>query len=239
MAFYLREFQTDAEYNAYITGSTAFHPNTSLIGGTDVKYEKVIPAGAVDLGLPSGTLWHKYNLGANSETEYGDYYMWGSTTPDTNNTCDWKHSPFNNSSSTYDAAYFNAHKSEWLDENDVLKPEYDAAHVQLGGDWHMPTSGQVQELIDNTNNEWVTDYQGSGINGRKFTSKTNGNSIFIPADGRRGDSSFYDVGSDAYLWSSMLNSSNPFCAFNLRFDSGDRRVNYNSRYYGFCVRPVQ
>ena len=55
----------------------------------------------VDLGLPSGTLWANMNLGATSETDYGDFYMWGSTTPNTAEECNWTNAPFNNGSSYY------------------------------------------------------------------------------------------------------------------------------------------
>lgn len=35
----------------------------------------------VDLGLPSGTLWCTKNLGAENETDLGNYYQWGYTEP--------------------------------------------------------------------------------------------------------------------------------------------------------------
>ena len=88
----------------------------------------------VDLGLPSGTLWATMNVGATSETDYGDYFMWGSTTPNTNTPCNWANAPFNNGANDYDEEYFTTHKSEWLDNNDNLKPEFDAARAIIGGD---------------------------------------------------------------------------------------------------------
>ena len=48
----------------------------------------------VDLGLPSGLKWANMNLGATSETDYGDYYMWGSTKPNTAEECNWTNAPF-------------------------------------------------------------------------------------------------------------------------------------------------
>ena len=240
---YLKEFGTDAEYNAYITGSTAFHPNTSLIGSTDVKFEKVPdPYIMVDLGLPSGTKWCNKNLGASSETEYGDYFAWGETTPRgadwaTTSPYVWAHAPFNNGSSSFDSTYF-ASVSGTVCPNNLLALEYDAAHVQLGGAWRMPTSGQVQELIDNTTSDWTENYQGSGISGSIFTSKTNGNAIFIPASGYRYNSHVCIVGIGAFLWSSTLDSDDPDHAYHLIFDSGGGAFFYNVRSDGFCVRPV-
>ena len=93
----------------------------------------------VDLDLPSGLKWAKCNVGAEKETDYGDYFMWGSTKPNAKTTCNWTKNPFNNNSSIYNEEYFNAHKSEWLDDKDNLKSEFDAATQIMGGNWRMPT----------------------------------------------------------------------------------------------------
>ena len=191
----------------------------------------------VDLGLPSGLKWAKCNVGAKKETDYGDYFMWGSAKPNTKTTCNWMKNPFNNGSDSCDEEYFNAHKSEWLDDNDNLKSEYDAARTNMCGDWRMPTKDDFQELFDNTDSEWVHDYNGTGVGGRKFTSKTNGNSIFIPFSGERLDSSFYFQGTFGNVWSSSLNASAPNCAWNLYLDSVGFVVDSDDiRGYGFVGR---
>lgn len=205
------------EFNAL----TVVDPNTHYIITENADY--------VDLGLPSGTLWAKCNLGANSETEYGDYYMYGSTTPDTNNVCNWEHSPIPKSVSDW---------SQYIDSSYNLLPDYDAANVQLGGGLRMPTSLQAQELIDNTNHEWVTNYQGSGINGGKFTA-SNGNYIFIPAAGSRFNSSVGSVGDKANFWISTLDSNSPNFAYTLSSYWRGCNVAEGSRYNGYCVRPVR
>ena len=194
----------------------------------------------VDLGLPSGTLWANMNLGAASETDYGDYFMWGSTTPNNDTPCDWNHAPFNNGSNDYDDEYFNTHKSEWLDGKNNLKPEYDAARANMGGNWRMPTEAEIQELMNNTYNEWIENFNGSGVNGRKFTSKTDKSKyIFIPASGVRSFSSFYFQGSDGYVWSSSLNYDYPGSASFLNFGSGNiMGILYISRPRGLAVRGV-
>ena len=133
----------------------------------------------VDLGLPSGLKWAKCNVGAETETDFGDYFMWGSVTPNTADECIWKNAPFNNGSISCDEEYFNVHKSEWLDDNENLKPEFDAATQIMGGNWRMPTKDELKELLDNTIKEWA---QVNGVNGYKFIG-SNGNSIFIPAAG--------------------------------------------------------
>ena len=194
----------------------------------------------VDLGLPSGTLWANMNLGAASETDYGDYFMWGSTTPNNDTPCDWNHAPFNNGSNDYDDEYFNTHKSEWLDGKNNLKPEYDAAYKATNGMARMPTEVEIQELMNNTYNEWIENFNGSGVNGRKFTSKTDKSKyIFIPASGVRSFSSFYFQGSDGYVWSSSLNYDYPGSASFLNFGSGNLMgILYISRPRGLAVRGV-
>ena len=217
-----------AKYDRVILDST----KNEIIYMGGVKYEYV------DLGLPSGLKWAKCNIGATSETDYGDYFQWGSVIPNTADECNWEHAPFNNGLNTYNEEYFNDHKSEWLDDNNNLKPEFDAATHILGGDWKMPTKAEFQELLDNTTNKWFTNYKGTGVNGREFTG-SNGNSIFIPAAGHYDKGSVYNVGSYGYVWSSSLNASRPNFAWGLSFGS-DRCLMYNSnRYNGQSVRGVR
>ena len=225
--------------------STLNRPNVSLIKTNRNVYSLTEEGGVnanghsyVDLGLPSLLKWATMNVGATSETDYGDYFMWGSTTPNTASECTWTNAPFNNGTNDYDSNYFNAHKSEWLDNNNNLKPEYDAASQIMGGDWRMPTKAEIQELIDYTTNEWFTNYNGTGVNGRKFTSKTNGNSIFIPASGYRFGSSFGSQGDHGNVWSSSLDTSTPNYAWNLNIDSVSADAINNLRDNGFTVRGV-
>ena len=124
------------------------------------------------------------------------------------------------------------------DKNTTLDPVDDAARAHMGGDWRMPTLTEIQELLDNTDNEWIKDYNGTGVNGRKFTSKTNGNSIFITAAGlRSGSLSFYQ-GYFCDVWSSSVNILDPFNAWDLDFSSGNFLVAYMSRGYALSVRGV-
>lgn len=192
----------------------------------------------VDLGLPSGLKWAKCNLGAEKETDYGNYYMWGSTEPNTADECIWEHAPFNDGSDSFEKRYFNAYKSEWLDDNDNLKPEYDAAYKATDGAARMPTQDECKELIDNTIKQWVDNYNDTGVSGRKITSKTNGNSIFIPAAGFCYDGSVDCVGGNGYVWSSSLDTLYPYVALNLYFDSDYCSMYSGYRYYGRSVRGV-
>lgn len=168
--------------------------------------------GYVDLGLPSGTLWAKCNLGATNETECGDYYIWGVTGSSTDTISNYGNILFDKSNvEIFDLIV----KSKY--PNRVLPKEFDAAYQATDGKAHMPTAAQFQELYDNTDNEWVDDFNGSGVDGWKFTSKRNGNSIFLPATGFYRDKKFYYRGSNGYYWSSSLHSSNSDLGFCLAF----------------------
>ena len=182
--------------------------------------------------------WAKCNIGATSETDYGDYFMWGSVTPNTADNCRWETYPFNGGSSSYDETYFNSVKHT-LCPNNVLAKEYDAAAQIMGDGWRMPTEADFQELLDNTTNAWVPNYHNSGINGRQFTG-SNGNSIFIPAAGQHVNNSHYHT-NEGYVWSSSLDTSHSNSAWNLNFDSSRIYASdtFTDRYQALSVRGVR
>ena len=181
--------------------------------------------GFVDLGLPSGTLWATCNVGAKEAEQAGLYFALGETTGFTAEQVKSGVRKFNSASYTAPSVSGN------------LTLEQDAAHVNLGGNWRMPTKAECQELIDNTTQTWTNDYNGTGVAGKVFTSKVNGKSVFFPAAGRCDGSSVSYVGSYGNFWSaSWLSSSG---AWALDFNSGSQDLRYNySRYYGGSVRGV-
>ena len=193
----------------------------------------------VDLGLPSGLQWAKCNIGAATETDYGDYFMWGSTTPDNNHTCNWTNTPFNNGSSGFDETYFNSIKNT-VCPNGVLAKEYDAAYKATNGIGRMPTTDECDELINFTDNQWVTNHKGTGVNGWMFTSRTDTSKyIFIPASGYRDNSSFSfeDAGN---VWSSSLDDGVPGDAWFLSFFSEGIDTSYEEGWnMAFAVRAVR
>ncbi len=189
---------------------------------------------AVDLGLPSGTLWATCNVGATSPEEYGDYFAWGETT--TKESYSWSTYKYGTSSSNL--TKYNTDESRGtVDNKTVLDLEDDAAAVNWGGDWRMPTLDEQKELYntDNCTWEWTTQ---NGVYGRKVTSKSNGNSIFLPAAGYRGNSSLFYDGAFGYYWTSSLYTSSPYYACYLYFDSDHYDWNHRSRYCGLSVRAV-
>ena len=193
--------------------------------------------GYVDLGLPSGTLWATYNVGANTPEEYGDYFAWGETQP--KSTYNWSTYQYCNGSyytltkycSNFDYGY-----NGFVDNLTTLLPEDDAATVNWGVDWRMPIQAEWEELYNNTTCIWTTQ---NGVNGRLFTA-TNGNNLFLPAAGFRLGSILGNLGSDGEYWSSSLNTGTPYCAWYFYFYSGyyGAGVDFN-RYYGRSVRAVR
>lgn len=235
--------------------STTYYFKSYVQNGMAVKYgavksfttkESTIP-GAVDLGIvmtrTDGTTyklyWAKSNLSdkglcANPE-DYGDYYAWGETEPKENYS--WSTYKFGTSSSGPFSKYNTSSSYGTVDNKTVLEPEDDVAHVKLGGKWRMPTDAEWTELSVKCTWTWVTNYNGSGING-SLVKATNGNSIFLPAAGYRDDSSLYDASSIGYYWSSSLNTGNQGSAWIVVFDSGLASRYFGYRYNGQSVRPV-
>lgn len=99
-----------------------------------------------------------------------------------------------------------------------------------------PTLDQIKEFLNNTTSVWTTQ---NGVNGRKFTSKINGGTVFLPAAGSRWSGEHIDVGTRGYYWSST--PYDEFYAYYLYFSSGLARWDYwgNSRYNVESVRPVR
>ena len=189
----------------------------------------------IDLDLPSGLKWAKCNVGAEKETEWGVYFMWGSTTPNTVSECTWANAPFNGGSSNYNETYFNSVKDTVCPKG-ILAKEYDAASQIMGGEWRMPTQTEYQELLDYTNHEWTTI---NGVKGRKFASKTDESKyIFIPAAGCYYSGSIYGGDSFGLVWSSSLDPSYNDYALELGFKSDSYDIYDYYRCYGFSVRGV-
>lgn len=218
------------------------------------KTEKSITYEYVDLGLPSGLKWAKCNIGASSETDYGVFFQWGETSGISESLLgkysDEKYTwtTYKYCNGRYDTLTKYCIDKEYgtVDDKTILDTEDDAARSIMGGDWRMPTSNEFQELIDNTTNVWIKNYNGSGINGRKFTSKKNGNSIFIPASGYAeggyaDGTRVYDRGFFGKYWSSSLHTSGR-SEYGLLFDFSDGAVfrpGGGSRGHGICVRGVR
>ena len=126
------------------------------------------------------------------------------------------------------------------DEKTVLELEDDAAAVNMGGSWRIPTTEEWQVLSEAVYTEWTNNYNDTGVSGLICTDKTdNSKVLFFPACGNCRNGSVYDVGSYGYYWSSSLDSSDVQGAYYLDFYDGYVTWQSDSlRYYGFPVRGV-
>lgn len=188
----------------------------------------------VDLGL--SVKWANMNLGAVTEADYGDYYMWGSTQANNDTTCDYANCPY--CTGTYNS-FTKYNKS---DGKTTLESTDDAATQILGGTAHIPTKAEIQELLSKTRQTTVSSYNGTGVRGVKYTSIVNGNSIFIPSSGYRVDNTTSKGGSSGRIWSSSLDNSDSTIFSNAYYlDSNttwDSEIQSLGRHYGYAIRPV-
>ena len=214
----------------------AYAQGTNMINGNEY----------VDLGLPSGTLWATCNVGALSPEECGEYFAWGETSA--KKKYNWETLKYCKNKNGTNFSKYNEGKGAvgTIDNKTCLDLGDDVARQNWGGSWRMPTLQDWQELIDNC--IWKQTTQG-GYNGYKVTSNKNGESIFLPAAGWRGDSELTCVGESGQYWSSTLNSESSTDAFvcYLRFGAiragrtiGTIGPGYRSheRWRGHSVRPV-
>lgn len=189
----------------------------------------------VDLDLPSGTLWAQTNVGAEMPSDAGLYFQWGDTVGYTADQVgkDEGQKKFDLDDHKW-GKYLNFTKYTTIGE--TLDLEDDAVNANMGGDWHIPTPEQIQELIDCTINKWV---KCNGKNGRLFTSKKDRSRfIFIPAAGIAIDGLVHSSGEFASIWSSKLSYFSIENGQELRFDEEAIDVSVFSRSDGLTVRGV-
>ena len=178
---------------------------------------------AVDLGL--SVKWAAMNLGASRPTEKGTSYSWGEVTP------------FDN---TYDYSGWSA--SQLIQEgvmtaDSMLTPEHDAATVNWGECWRMPTEAEAKELVEKCTWEFVTL---DGMKGCKVTGP-NGNSIFLPAIGVMKPNGGESSTGDGYYWTSGLSNVEDQYGVSFLLFTSDKthRLHWkHTRIDGVVIRPV-
>ena len=188
---------------------------------------------AVDLGLPSGTLWADRNVGADTPEAYGDYFAWGEVFP--KKEYNWKTYKWCNGSENALTKYCTISSYGIVDGKTIPDLEDDAAYVNMGAEWRMPTTEEQQELYNYCTWIWTTI---EGVNGYKLIGP-NGNFLFLPVAGYRYDCELDYAGSLGFYWSSTLNESSPYGVYLLDcIVSGSCGDGYCSRCYGYSVRAV-
>ena len=191
----------------------------------------------VDLGLPSGLMWRKYNLGANSEYEAGNYYAWAETSPKQEYNWDtYKYCVQINAIGRYSYTKYNKR-----DKLTVLQPEDDAATANLGNNYRTPTREEWKELLNKCNWEVVTktnkNYMNPVVDYWKVTGP-NGKFIILPSTG-------YYAGSiknerwTIYLSATIANPTNAkTLAWDFTYTKKQPSIYDNGRIHGYTVRPV-
>lgn len=215
MPKYIKLFNT---YNDYETAKSELDlPNVSVCKDNmdAAYYNPYVEPLYIDLGLPSGTLWATKNVGANSVTDYGNYYQYGKGADDYSIT---------------------SGQSNYTGTENPLSLSKDTARQSWGDSWHTPTRDQMNELTANTKYSFVTI---NGVNGGKFTSKIEGYTdryIFLPAAGDYSSEGHTSEGTVGTYWSSTPSGSG--YADVLYLDNGFRTTSSNQRATAFSIRPV-
>lgn len=191
------------------------------------------PHGWVDLGLPSATLWATHNIGASSPEDYGAYFAWGETT--TKSYYDWSTYKWCNGSDVTMTKYCSMSEYGIVDNKTELDPEDDAAYVNWGPSWRMPTIEQVSELSNYCTIRWTPS---NGLNGLLFTGR-NGNTMFLPAAGGMEYGSLITAGSWGYYWTRTLYTEGPNHACTQTLGWIGMGSSQGRRFLGFPVRPVR
>lgn len=184
----------------------------------------------VDLGLPSGNLWGTCNIGASAPNECGLYFAWGETSTKKNYAWD----TYKLCNGTYNSItkYCTESKYGKLDNKIELEVMDDIASKSLGKGWFIPSKADMQELLNNCTWKWTSI---NGMYGWKVIG-TNGNSIFLPAAGAASSYNIAKVGELGRYWLSTIEDT--CSAFNLRFNSFDKEIVGDTRFYGRPIRPV-
>lgn len=188
----------------------------------------------VDLGL--SVKWATCNVGAMKPEEYGNYYAWGETSP--KESYSWSTYKYANGSQSSLTKYCNQSSQGYngfTDDKTTLDTEDDAATVNWQGHWRMPTLDEVEELINNCSWGWTNQ---NGVNGYVVIGKT-GNSIFLPASGRKMDGLDSREGITGYLWTSNLNTNRPYAARYIIYGSTYHNTDSGSWYDRINGMPVR
>ena len=240
---------TDVWYNI-VDGQVVRHSDINVIYDSEaitVIYTKAelesspnTTQEAVDLGLPSGTLWATCNVGANEPQDIGLFFAWGDTEGHGNDPADGYFFNWENYKWCevvgYDS-YFTKYcsdssrgKDEFIDGKSELDPEDDAAYVNWGSQWRTPSNEQLEELRNEctwtpTTLQGVDGYEVKGLNG---------NTIFLPTTGWRIDDMLLEGGA---YWSRSSDPEDVGGAYYLSWDDWGW-YSYGGRVNGQCIRPV-
>ena len=221
--------------NCYVADTTNPTEEAKVLLPVLVKQDAAVSSGTyqghewINLGLPSGTLWATCNIGADTPEEWGNRYAWGETAVKEGEKYTWEYYKHCMGSRETLTKYNQGEQvgyQGYTDDLTELEPMDDAATVNWGDGWCMPTLAQIRELSTYTYWSWET--TPNGVKGNRYTSKTNGNSIFIPADAD---------GHYATIWTKSLYAGINAWKFTQGGDTYG--IDWTWRCGGIRVRPVR
>ncbi len=184
----------------------------------------------VDLGL--SVKWATMNVGANAPEECGDYFAWGETQPKEEyiwSTYKWCEGNYDTQTKYCTDSYYGT-----VDNKTILDLEDDAATVNWGGAWRMPTKEELQELLEDCT--WTKVVQND--HNCYMVTGPNGNTIILPAAGVFDDTIIEEYNTMGCYWSSSLSEDSSSNAYYLYFSSGEVDWDGLERFYGLSIRPV-
>ncbi len=223
---------------SYYTSTSVVHCDIFGIGtiGQGLSIRPVRPKTHISfheyVEMGDGLKWATCNVGAENPWDYGDYFAWGDADP--KNSYIWDN--------YFDRIFYKYSASNYT----RLWAMDDAAAMNWGGGWRMPTNVEWITLNDSNSFTWTrtSDYNGTGVKGMIVTSKIagyEGHSIFLPAAGYKyGEEGYVGYGGIyGYYWSSDVNTGMADNAYDLYFwVDGYSYNHWDERYKGFSVRPV-
>ena len=246
MEQWISNFNTTAEFAAFSGTSECLIPHVSLTNDND-KVHFISPYKSRAYVEIVGLKWATMNIGAKTITDVGLFFQWGDTKGYAADQigseigqkrfywADYKYGNGTTSPGTTGMTKYNS-----TDGKTVLDASDDAAAVNWGGVWRMPTTDEYVSLGNSTTSAWTTDYQGSGVAGLILTSRSDSSKkLFFPAAGRCYAGVVREVGTNGYLWSSSISNNDVTQARVKNFLSsggGWQAVYY--RYNGFSIRAV-
>lgn len=223
---FMSTFSYAQTLNIHFKNGTTVEFNKELVDHVDFSEKPAPPtltAGeSVDLGL--SVKWASCNLGATKPEESGGYYAWGETSTKSMYTEE-------------NYAYYNPATTEYTDIGaHISGTQYDAAYVNLGRGWRMPTDEEIRELVKKCTWKWVDN---NGVLGYVVTG-TNGNSIFLPASGYYRGSWLSGKNENGEFWCDHIVTINRYAEClditSSRYSASD--YSYDHREYGLTIRPV-
>lgn len=224
---FMSTFSYAQTLNIHFKNGTTVEFNKELVDHVDFSEKPAPPtltAGeSVDLGL--SVKWASCNLGATKPEEYGGYYAWGETSTKDKYTKE-------------NYAYYNPATTEYTNiGTHISGTQYDAAYVNLGRGWRMPTDEEICELVNKCTWKWVDN---NGVLGYVVTG-TNGNSIFLPASGYYRESTPVAKNEKGEYWCDHIKKTSNTCAECLIITSSYYSASeyfYDFRERGLTIRPV-